>query len=220
MAQQLPVKVLVTGFGPFPGVPVNPSGLLMEWLKDSHARTCRHLELKVAIVPTSWDAVDRFVSGPLAEFDPDIALHFGVSSRARGFQLEQTARNSASRSADCEGKIFGRPCIIRGAPERRRSTFDARQLARKLQARGLSASVSRDAGRYLCNMLLYHSLQQAHGRSHTRQTGFVHIPPLAPCNRLGSPPRNNRALLAGFDIILNHCICAQRRNLRGVGASN
>jgi pyroglutamyl-peptidase len=46
----------------------------------------------------------------------------------------------------------------------------------RLRRRGLPARISRDAGGYLCNALLYHSLEIARRSSLPSRTGFIHLP--------------------------------------------
>jgi pyroglutamyl-peptidase len=69
------------------------------------------------------------------------------------------------------------------------ATLPAALLVRQLGLAGIPASLSRDAGRYLCNATLYGSL--LHGRSlpHPPRVGFVHIPALTPaqCGGDGDP---------------------------------
>ena len=210
-----PIRILVTGFGAFPGVRSNPSELLLQWIGERRARFPANIALETALVPATWEAVKRFTSGHLAEFDPHIALHFGVHKRSSGFQIETTARNCACPHADAHGKRYESVHLIRGAPHTLRATLGAEKIAAKLNTQHVPASTSSSAGRYLCNMLFYLSLHQGTGKARTRQTGFIHIPPISSAHL---PSRNktewifNRdTLLAGTNLILNHCIAAHRR---------
>jgi pyrrolidone-carboxylate peptidase len=108
--------------------------------------------------------------------DPDVALHFGVSSRARGFELETIAHNVANGAPDEAGGVPGGAQVIPGGPARRRSTFPAREIMARLHQLRLPCRISRDAGRYLCNATLYRSLHLAAGLGRQRVIGFVHIP--------------------------------------------
>lgn len=199
------IRVLVTGFGPFPGVPSNPSGALIELIRRGQYRTPSGINLETALIPASWEIVPNYVDREMVRTNPDIALHFGVSSRAKGFQIEQLARNTASTMADCNGMTYIRSCLVRSAPPTLRSSFDAQALAQKLRQRGLPAQTSRNAGRYLCNMLLFKSLLRAQASGNPAQCGFIHIPPLTR-GYIGMSE-----LVSGLDIILRHCVQRHRR---------
>ena len=85
--------ILLTGFGPFPGVAANATSLLVPRI----GLAARHAFPGVAIVshilPTEWDAGLHVVRELYANLRPEIALHFGVSGRARGFEIEARGRN-------------------------------------------------------------------------------------------------------------------------------
>lgn len=175
-----PVTVLVTGFGPFPGFPFNPTSALSRWVDDALVRPPKGVTLIAQTVETSWDAVRAFADGPLQELSPDVVLHFGVSARAKGFQIETVARNAASNGADCSGATYPYPNLVRGTPASRRATLNAQKLANSLRHRGLVASTSCDAGTYLCNMLFYLTLQGHKTNQDLSLGGFIHVPPFKP----------------------------------------
>ena len=49
-------RVLLTGFGPFPGVPKNPSAWLAEKLADWRPTPEFDGEIHAQILPTEWEA--------------------------------------------------------------------------------------------------------------------------------------------------------------------
>lgn len=79
--------ILVTGFGPFPGAPFNPTGPLVERL----ARLRRPALASVAIVPyvfqTSYAAVDRDLPKLIAKHKPDALLMFGLAPRTKTLRI-------------------------------------------------------------------------------------------------------------------------------------
>jgi hypothetical protein len=86
--------ILVTGFGPFPGAPFNPTGQLVERL----ARLRRPALNDVTIVPhvfqTSYAAVDHDLPKLIARHKPDALLMFGLASRSKTLRIETRARNA------------------------------------------------------------------------------------------------------------------------------
>ena len=72
--------ILITGFGPFPGAPFNPTGPLVAHL----ARTkLPRTKIVTHIFETSYAAVDRDLPTLLKRHKPDAVLMFGLASRAR-----------------------------------------------------------------------------------------------------------------------------------------
>jgi pyroglutamyl-peptidase len=107
--------ILITGFGRFPGTPVNPAGLVA-------ARLVRRRRLALAgtrrvahVFATRYDAVDRELPALLTQEKPDIVVMFGVATRARAVRVEQRARNRIARFPDAGGR---RPTALTIAPQR------------------------------------------------------------------------------------------------------
>ncbi|MGK2921300.1 MAG: hypothetical protein ACSLE4_00690 [Methyloceanibacter sp.] len=165
-------RVLLTGFGPFPGVPENPSG----WQAETLAVTTRGhgWEPHGAVLPTEWAAVAALAPRLQAELQPLVTIHFGVSARATGLRLERTAHNRAEPRADACGVKPDSRTISRDGAARIETRLPIAALAARLRAKGHAARASHSCGRYLCNFLYYHSLARTQ-----REGGdavFVHVP--------------------------------------------
>jgi pyroglutamyl-peptidase len=61
-------------------------------------------------------------------------------------------------------------------PEYLPATVPAAHIVGRLRRRGLPAQLSRDAGGYLCNALLYRSLEISRALGTPGRSGFVHLP--------------------------------------------
>ena len=166
--------VLLTGFGPFPSVPVNATMMLVPRLAEAATTLFPATCFVTAILPTEWTAAPRRVDGLLATHRPDLVVHFGVSSRARGFEIEIRGRNACALAPDATGQIPNGVHIDTTGPSLRPSRLPVAEIVRRLQRRGLPAFQSWNAGAYLCNATLYHVLEATHET--TIESGFVHIP--------------------------------------------
>jgi len=170
-------SVLITGFGPFPGVPVNATMRLLPELAQLAPRLFPDVRFAFEVLPTEWAAGPRRLQLLLAEVAPDLALHFGVSSRARGFEIEQRARNACAATPDAAGALPGGAGVLSVGPPYLSASLPLRHIVARLRRLGIAAFVSRDAGAYLCNAALYHSLLCAKDAAGCgRRVGFVHIP--------------------------------------------
>jgi len=179
-----PPRIALTGFGPFPGVTFNATAQLIAELRDMELQIRPRPRLLTAILPTDWRLAAPQLHAFLADGEPDIALHFGVSSRARGFVIETMAFNETAQRLDCAGAPPRERCVRRSAAAKLRVTIPAQRLMHRLRSAGLTAHLSSDPGRYLCNAVLFESLIAARAAKPPRLAGFVHIP------TLGRPEEN------------------------------
>lgn len=175
MNQDRPL-VLITGFGPFPTVAANATSLLVPHIAEATRRAVPGIAVRAYILPTEWETSLAQVNALMGELKPTVALHFGVSGRATGFEIETRGRNRCALSEDAAGRLPADTCLTRGGPEFLPATLPAAHTVDRLRRRGLPAQISRDAGGYLCNALLYRSLETARAFGAPVRAGFVHLP--------------------------------------------
>lgn len=168
--------ILLTGFGPFPGIPANATSVLVPLLTDRARQAFPGFEIVGEVLPTEWVAAPERLAHLLEAHAPELALHFGVARGARGLEIEVRAHNVCRNSQDAAGALPGGPAVLAEGPERLASRLPAAHIVRRLRARGIAAYISRDAGSYLCNALLYHSLLAASCTGAARRVGFIHVP--------------------------------------------
>jgi pyroglutamyl-peptidase len=169
------MRVLLTGFAPFPGVPVNATMHLVPELADRAKSRFPGIKVSAGLLPTEWQAAPRQLEGLLRETRPDLLLHFGVSARARGFEIEQRGQNRCQLHPDAVGALPASSAVREGGPEIMRCNLPVGYIVARLRRRGIRAFASRDAGGYLCNATLYTSLEKARSAP-GRRVGFIHVP--------------------------------------------
>jgi pyroglutamyl-peptidase len=183
--------VLITGFGPFPGAPVNPSGPLALALAKKRRPELAGVRRIAHVFETSYAAVERDLPVLFARLEPDIVLMFGFAARTPFVRIETRARNAASLLfPDVDGQVLRESAIMPGAPAARRARAPFARLLAAARAARAPVRLSHDAGDYLCNYTYWRALQAS--RSGTL-VQFVHIPP----NRHGG-----KVLQAGEAILL------------------
>lgn len=202
------LTILLTGFGPFPGAPSNPTGPLVQRL----ARLRRPALSDVRIVPhvfrTSYAAVDRELPRLLADVKPDVVLMFGLSTRASCLRVETRARNAVSALIrDAEGRQSFSTCIVPGGPAALPFGVPAARLALAARGAGVEAVTSINAGRYLCNYLCWRAIEAASRPAGPKFAAFVHVPKL----REGARPWRPTDLLRGGAAILLAAVAETRR---------
>ena len=109
------LRILITGFGPFPGAPYNPTQPLVARLLRLRRPAFDDVELAGHIFPVTYAAVDRELPQLLAKHRPQALLMFGLASRTPYLRIETRARNAvttlwpdADHARDTQGIDRGR----------------------------------------------------------------------------------------------------------------
>ena len=131
------LKVLVAGFGPFPGAPRNPSGDLALALGRMRRPGLAGVKIHAHVFPTIYAAVANELPRLLAKHDPDAVLLFGLAGRSDRVRIETRAVNAASlihpdaaRSVPRSRKLYPKaPAELFVRPEVRRLIAAARSTS-------------------------------------------------------------------------------------------
>jgi pyroglutamyl-peptidase len=163
-------RLLVTGFGPFPGIPKNPSAVAARRLGGSVRWRRLGIDVRVAVLSTTYAALERELLPAIREHAPDALLMIGVAGRAKEIRVETRGLNRVSLLLPDAAKV--RPDRLGLAPgglARATTTRPLRQVT-TLRRHGFRARASIHAGLYLCNASYFTALGGA------VPVLFVHIP--------------------------------------------
>lgn len=178
--------ILVTGFGRFPGAPINPTAALVDRLERSRRPALADLRIATHVFATRYAAVDHELPVLIAREKPDAIVMFGVATKAKRLRLELIARNRASvLFPDAGGAKPATTMISSEGPSWRVGRFSPQRLLAAARSAGGHPTQSRNAGAYLCNYAYWRALEAAARAGGPRVVAFVHIPPL----RLKARPR-------------------------------
>ena len=173
-----PLRILLTGFGPFPGAPYNPTQPLVARLARLRRPALDDVEIASHIFPVTYAAVDRQLPQALAKHDPDALLMFGLAARTPYLRIETRARNAVTMLwPDAANTRASKRGIAADADAMTFGPHTAR-LLRAARLTGIDARASRDAGAYLCNYLSWRAIERVEAGG-PRLAAFVHIPLLA-----------------------------------------
>jgi pyroglutamyl-peptidase len=174
-----PLRILITGFGPFPGAPVNPTQPLVARLEKLRRPAFAEVKRIAHIFPVTYSAVDRELPRLLAQHRPHALLMFGLASRTPFVRIETRARNAVTMLwPDADHTRVRQASIAPGADTRRFGPHTAR-LLRAALGTGIDARLSRNAGSYLCNYLSWRGVEAVGRPGGPCLAAFVHVPPLA-----------------------------------------
>jgi pyroglutamyl-peptidase len=184
-------SVLITGFGPFPGAPFNPTGPLVQRLGARRRPALASVTRVTHVFRTSYAAVDAELPKLVARHRPDVLLLFGLAARTPYLRIEALARNALTAAVpDASGRILKTACIRPGGPIGIPGRAPFWRLAQAARGAGVPVRLSRNAGSYLCNYLYWSALEQ----SQPSRVVFVHVP-------LVPRPGTRRGKLALDDLV-------------------
>lgn len=174
-----PLRILITGFGPFPGARFNPTPELVTRLANMRRPAFADILRIAHVFPVSYGAVDRELPRLLAQHRPDALLMFGLAARTPFIRVETRARNDVTLLwPDAEHTRVRQSAIVPGAGPQPFGPHTHALLRAGLRS-GLDIRPSCDAGRYLCNYLSWRGIEATQAPGGPALAAFIHVPLLA-----------------------------------------
>jgi pyroglutamyl-peptidase len=173
------LRILITGFGPFPGAPYNPTQPLVARLARLRRPALADVELLSHIFPVTYRAVDQELPKLLAKLRPQALLMFGLAARTAHVRIETRARNAVTMLWPDAAQTRVRKGSIGLGPDAMMFGPHTAKLLRAAHATGIDARPSRDAGAYLCNYLSWRAIESVNTNDDLQLAAFIHIPLLA-----------------------------------------
>jgi len=206
----MPLTILITGFGPFPGAPYNPTGAVVHALAQQSQPGVRRL---AHVFTTSYDTVDRELPALIVREQPAALIMFGLAQGIKHVRIETLARNTlASTIPDAAGRLPTAGAIVPGGPATLALPAPAPRILAAARATGSAAAPSRNAGSYLCNYLCWRASEAAATAGGPRLATFVHVPLVRPqpMPSPGAVPRTLGDLILAGEAIVQAAIAAVR----------
>lgn len=166
--------LLLTYFGPFEGVPINPSQAVAFGAQEALAISAPHLTVEVHELPVEFAESSRALGELLERIKPELAISLGVAAGRDKVSLERVAINlDSARIPDNAGaQLIDQP--IRGdGPDAYFSTLPTRAIFEELSSQQLPVELSYTAGTFVCNHVFYELMHATKGAI---PAGFIHIP--------------------------------------------
>lgn len=167
------MKILVTGFDPFGGEPINPAIESVKRLPDNIAEA----EIIKLEIPTVRKKSLEKIEKAINEHNPDVILSIGQAGGRFDISIERVGINLDDfRIPDNEGnQIIDEPIF----PDGENSYFvklPIKAMVQNVQKNNIPASVSYTAGTFVCNHVLYGVLYLIEKKYKGKKSGFIHIP--------------------------------------------
>jgi pyroglutamyl-peptidase len=214
------LRILITGFGPFPGAPFNPTQPLLARLLRLRRPALGDVELSGHIFPVTYNAVGRQLPDLLARKRPQALLMFGLATRTPFVRIETRARNAVTTLwPDADHARIRKGSIAGGADAMMFGPHTARLLrsapASMHGPRAMPAAIS-------AITLSWRVIEATCRDTGPRLAAFVHVPLLArdgAARRDASHRVTLEELVDAGEAMLLEMVKLTRRAVREVGSS-
>jgi pyroglutamyl-peptidase len=201
------MKALVTGFEPFGGERVNPSGEAIRRLPAA----LDGLAIATQLLPAAYAPSLGLLHAAIARERPDIVLCTGEAGSRLDLTPERVAINvQDARIPDNDGAQPIDLPVVEGGPAAYFTTLPIKRTVHALRQAGLPASVSNSAGAFVCNHVFYGLMHHAATRGLAFRGGFMHLPylPEQAANHPKAPSMALADIVRGIEIVLGVCAAA------------
>ena len=164
--------VLVTGFEPFNKYDVNPSQLIAESLNGEYINDA---EIVGIVLPVDFDESVDIVVQAVENYDPLLVMSVGLAPGADSIELEKIGVNLKIPLLNESSWLFPRR-INPDGPFIRISPIKIREVTKELSKAGIPVHQSFSAGVYVCNAVLYGTLDYIKDHELSTRAGFIHVP--------------------------------------------
>ena len=167
------MKILITGFDPFGGEPVNPALEAVKLMKDEIVGA---KIIKLEIPTVFRKSVEKIHEMMKAE-QPDVVLSIGQAGGRFGVTPERVAINvDDARIKDNEGNQPVDTPIFTDGEAAYFSNLPVKAMVEAIKNKGLPSTLSNSAGTFVCNHVMYGVLYYIHKEFPNVRGGFIHVP--------------------------------------------
>jgi pyroglutamyl-peptidase len=214
--QRSPPTVLVTGFDPFGGSPVNPSWDAVHAL---HGRTVAGHRIVGVELPTVFIASIERLQAAMEEHQPRLVICTGQAGGRGSISLERVAINvNDARIPDNAGSRPIDTPIVNGGPAAYFTNLPIKAMLQALLDAGVRAEVSQTAGTFVCNHTFYglmHLLAEPKWRG--VRGGLIHVPWLP---EQGQPSMRLDEVVRGLELAIACALSTDHDIRKEAGALN
>jgi len=200
--------ILISGFGPFGGEPINPAG-------EAVGRLDRRTIVETVVVARELPVVRRAcidaIVAQIREIDPAVVIAVGQAGGRPEITPERVAINVDDyRIPDNAGNQPVDESVIVGAPSAYWSTLPVKAMVERMRGGGIPASVSNSAGTFVCNHLFFGLMHVLAAEGAIRRGGFIHIPylPEQAARHPGEPSMGLTTIVRGLELAIEAVMTA------------
>lgn len=211
------MKILVTGFDPFGGEPINPAIETVKRLPDVIAGA----EILKLEVPTVCHKSLQVIDEAIKKYDPDVILSIGQAGGRPDITVERVGINvDDCRIPDNEGNQKIDEPVYPDGPAAYFVTIPIKAMVQKIQSKGIPASISNTAGTFVCNHVTYGVCHLVATKYPGKRSGFIHIPylPQQVTNKSNMPSMSQDLLVEGITAAIE-AIAETKKDIKVTGGA-
>jgi pyroglutamyl-peptidase len=166
------MRLLLTGFEPFDGETINPSGEVVGVLE---ARSLPGVELTTLVLPVRGRISFELLLPELDRGVYDAWLGLGEAGGRPRLSVERVGVNVLTDRGP-EAPADGEQTLVKNGPAAYFSQLPVASLVARMNDAGAPARLSNSAGTYICNEVAYVVQHQLAVEGRTMPSGFIHLP--------------------------------------------
>ena len=166
------MKVLITGFDPFGGEPINPAWEAVKRLPDN----IDGVEIVKLQIPTVFKKSAKKLFENIDTVKPDVVICVGQAGGRYEFCVERVAINlDDGRIPDNEGYQPVDVKVFEDGENAYFSNLPIKAMVEEVKKAGIPAAVSNTAGTYVCNHIMYSLLYYINKNNLNIKGGFIPV---------------------------------------------
>ncbi|WP_127575187.1 pyroglutamyl-peptidase I [Paenibacillus barengoltzii] len=192
-------KLLLTGFEPFGGEPINPA---VEAMRRLQGRVIGSFEIVGLELPTVFGQSTERLLAAVQQHEPAVVIALGQAGGREGISFERIAvnLNDANIADNAGNQPVDEPVVPEG-PAAYWTTLPVKRMVDRLRNEGIPASISLSAGTFVCNHLFYGLMHHLAVTGKPIRGGFIHVPylPEQADRHSGAPSMTLDQLVTGLE---------------------
>ncbi|MDU2198298.1 MAG: pyroglutamyl-peptidase I, partial [Peptostreptococcaceae bacterium] len=167
------MKILLTGFDPFGGEPVNPAEEAVKMVSNN----INGAEVIKITIPTVQTKSVKAIEDAIKTHNPDIVISVGQAGGRFDITPERVAINIDDfRIKDNEGNQPTDEIIQEDGQAAYFTNLPVKAMIKHMNDNNIPATLSNTAGTFVCNHVMYGILYMIDKKYPNIKGGFIHIP--------------------------------------------
>ena len=199
------MKILLTGFEPFGGEPVNPAEEAVKRVRDN----INGAEVIKITIPTVQTKSVEVIEEAIKLHNPDVVVSVGQAGGRYDITPERVAINIDDfRIPDNEGNQPIDEIIKEDGRTAYFSNLPLKAMIKHMNDNGVPASLSNTAGTFVCNHVMYGILYMIDKKYPNIKGGFIHIPYMTSqiMEKKNTPFMSLDEIVKGLEFALEACV--------------
>ncbi len=199
------MKILLTGFEPFGGEPVNPAEEAVKRVRDN----INGAEVIKITIPTVQTKSVEVIEEAIKLHNPDVVVSVGQAGGRYDITPERVAINIDDfRIPDNEGNQPIDETIKEDGKNAYFSNLPLKAMIKHMNDNGVPASLSNTAGTFVCNHVMYGILYMIDKKYPNIKGGFIHIPYMTSqiMEKKNTPFMSLDEIVKGLEFALEACV--------------